>query len=250
MNKTSQFYYPKRIFLTEEGSRECIIAHFESEVLALKGLFVLLKFAVLLHSAVVGDDHQVLKVSLVEQTLNVSDVLILATSKYFVIIFTTIRAVLLGLSFQISHMEIFDMTVLMFEYLQLFDLAAQMLMIPFYQTAVWSSTIFFPRQIVWSIIDVFCDFRFCSHLFISWFFIYFLAISRLQLCSSMLWLLALNISVFYIEFLYFILLWSLFRFGDYVRFQQLVVRSEFIDFVSQVSVFFLFFSELVFQIID
>ena len=80
----------------------------------------------------IAGDNDILEVAVVESSFNVFYKLVLTADKNLVFVFWTWLVVFFRLAFLVTDVDIFDMTLLMFQHLQFFYFAAEVLMAPFY----------------------------------------------------------------------------------------------------------------------
>ena len=81
-------------------------------------LFIVLKLLIItifLNSSMIASDNDVLEVAMVESSFNVFYKLVLAADKNLVFVFWTWLVIFFRLAFLVSYVDIFDVTLFMFQ---------------------------------------------------------------------------------------------------------------------------------------
>ena len=77
----------------------------------------LLIITIFLNSSMIASDNDVLEVAVVESSFNVFYKLVLAADKNLVFVFWTWLVIFFRLAFLVSYVDIFDVTLFMFQHL-------------------------------------------------------------------------------------------------------------------------------------
>lgn len=83
-------------------------------------LLIMLKLLIIpifLNSSMIASDNDVLEVAVVESSFNVFYKLVLAADKNLVFVFWTWLVIFFRLAFLVSYVDIFDVTLFMFQHL-------------------------------------------------------------------------------------------------------------------------------------